>query len=66
MPREGCEESLAREQEQYLYFSKERILRWMRWIRRNKDLHPELEAYEQLHKETRRWAWLRQRLRKSS
>jgi hypothetical protein len=32
--------------EQELFFNKERILRWMRWFRGNKDLHPDLQEYE--------------------
>ena len=54
------------QQERTLFFSTERILRWMRWIRGNKDLHPELAAYEQdVMKKNSRWSALRRYARKA-
>ena len=63
MSWEGCDESVI--QDEYLYFSKERMLRWLRWFRGNKDLHPELSAFEKSQKKTIRQSRLHRWLRKS-
>lgn len=53
-------------QEQDMFFSKRRILRWMRWMRGSKDMHPELLAYEeQLKSRKKRFSMLRWWARKT-
>lgn len=64
MALEDQERMHRREQE--LFFNKERILRWMRRIRGSKDLHPELQLYEQQQQEKIRLSIQRQRIRKTS
>lgn len=38
--------SKQQRQEQVVFFTTERILRWMRWYHRKRDTHPELTRYE--------------------
>ncbi|MBN1377889.1 MAG: hypothetical protein JXA04_01485 [Gammaproteobacteria bacterium] len=52
--------------EQELFFNKERILRWMRWMRRSKDVHPELQLFEQQLQAENRWFTQRRDVHKTS
>ncbi len=47
-------------EEQHLFFNMQRILGWMRIVRGNKDLHPDLLAYEKQLAAQRRNALKRQ------